>query len=338
MGVRATLGWMRRHISFADASTAVRSRSQLRSGGMSERDVGRALDDGRLRKLQRNRFVAAALWDELWPESRHLIELSAAAAEMRAGNGVASHESAAALRNLPFYRHVPDAVHLTLPSGSRMSSRRGLQRHGDRLSEEDVEVLSGIRCTSLERTTFDLVRTLAPEAAVAVADAALRQVAMRADEYDERAAAQWRERMRDRCARSTGVRGIRQAQKVIDFADGRSESPGESVGRLQLSRLGFRRLRLQVAVAGPAGQRYSVDIGIDDVRTFFEFDGQGKYLEEAMRSGQTLEQVLLDEKRREDWIRGTTQWRLVRAESSHIVTPAALAARLDAFGVRAPGS
>ena len=328
---------MTRHISFTDAAAAVRSRGQLRSHGMSERDIARAVERGELRKLQRNRFVAVASWDDLWPESRHLVELSAVAAEMRAGGGVASYESAGALRRLPLYRHTPAAVHLTIPEGRGMSSRPGLRRHRDRLPESDIDNVCGIRCTSLDRTTFDLVRTLSPEAAIAVADAALRQIAMTPDGYDEIAAEQWRERMLERCRRARGARGIRQAEQAIRFADGRSESPGESVGRLQLSRLGFRRLRLQVPVPGPRGKDYSVDIEIEDVRTFFEFDGHGKYLDEAMRSGRTLEQVLLDEKRREDWIRGTTQKRLVRAESDHIVTSTALAKRLAAFGVRPPG-
>ena len=304
---------------------------------MSEREIVRALQSGHLRKLQRNRFVAVAVWGDLWPESRHLVELSAAAAEMRTGEGVASYVSAGALRELPFYRHIPEAVHFTLPAGTRMSSRPGLQRHHDHLPEDDIDTVFGIRCTSLERTTFDLARTLTLEAAVAVADAALRQTTMVAGEYDMLAADVWRERMLERCARSRGVRGIRQAELAIRFADGRSESPGESVSRLQLSRLGFRRLRLQVPVPGPAGTRYRVDIEIEDARTFFEFDGLGKYLDESLRSGRTAEQVVLDEKRREDWIRGTTQKRMVRAESAHIVSPAALAQRLAAFGVMPPG-
>ena len=304
---------------------------------MSEREIARALQAGELRKLQRNRYVAAAVWDDLWPESRHLVELSAAAAEMRTRNGVASYDSAGALRTLPFYRHVPTAVHVTLGRGSGMSSRPGLRRHHDLLPEADIETVFGIRCTSLERTTFDMVRTLSLEAAVAAADAALRQVALGEDGYDEIAAEAWRDRMLERCHGSKGARGVRQAQQVIRFADGRSESPGEAVSRLQLARLGFRRLRLQVPVPAPSGKDYVVDIEIEEVRTFFEFDGQNKYLDEAMRSGRSLEQVLLDEKRREDWIRGTTQRRLVRVESVHIVTPAALAKRLAAFGITPPG-
>lgn len=303
---------------------------------MTPRAIARAVASGEHRRLQRNRYVSNNLWADLWPESRHLLEVCAAAGEMRDGGAVASYESAGVLHELPLYRHVPAAVHVTTPPGSRMSSRRGLTRHSDLLPDEDIDVLFGIRCATLDRTVFDLVRTLGVEAALAVADAALRQVAMVEKAYDEVAAEGWRQRMLERCARSRGVRGIRQAETVIRLADGRAESSGESVSRLQLRRLGFRRLRLQVAVAGPHGREYHVDIEIEDANAYYEFDGVGKYLEEAMRSGRTLEQVILDEKRREDWIRGTTQKRFARAESPHIVTPATLGKRLAAFGITPP--
>lgn len=247
-------GEVPRHLSFAEASRAVRTRQRLLESGMIPRAIARAVASGEHRRLQRNRYVSNDLWADLWPESRHLLEVCAAAGEMRDGGAVASYESAGVLHELPLYRHVPAAVHVTTPPGSRMSSRHGLTRHSDLLPDKDIDVLFGIRCATLDRTVFDLVRTLGVEAALAVADAALRQVAMVEKAYGEVAAEGWRQRMLERCARSRGVRGIRQAETVIRLADGRAESSGESVSRLQLRRLGFRRLRLQAAVAGPHGR------------------------------------------------------------------------------------
>ncbi|MDR7111101.1 hypothetical protein J2X03_000965 [Microbacterium trichothecenolyticum] len=327
---------MPRHLSLDEAMAAVRSREQLRASGMTARAIGDAVVRGELRRLQRNRYVGVKLWNDLWPESRHLIEVCAAVAEMRDGDGVASHESAGVVAELPLYRHTPSAVHLLKPEARRGSSRVGLQHHADLLPAGDITVVNGIRCTTLDRTVFDLVRTLSMEAAVAVADAALRREAMRGSAYDERAAEAWRERMLQRCEAARGGRGVRQAEAAIRFADGRSESPGEAVSRLQLSRLGFRELRLQVPVSGPDGRTYRVDIGIEDVRSFYEFDGMGKYDELALASGKTVKQVVLDEKRREDWIRGATQRRFARAEAQHILTAEALGRRLAAFGITPP--
>ncbi|WP_345800060.1 hypothetical protein AAIB33_11310 [Microbacterium sp. AZCO] len=327
---------MARHISSDEALAAMRTRAQLLREGWRPRDIGRALSSARIRRVQRNRYVEESFWLDLWPESRHLLEVNAAASEMRDGEAAAAYESAGVLHRMPLYRHSPGAVHVTLPQGTRASSRSGLARHRDALPDEDLTVLDGIRCTTLERTTFDIARSLSREAAVAFADAALRKVAMRGTSYDTVAAEGWRERMLDRAARGAGLRGVRQAIEVIRFADGRADLPGESVTRLQLARLGFTRFGLQVVVPAPSGGEYRVDLELEEMRTLLEFDGYAKYLDEALRSGKPLADVLLDEKRREDWIRGRTQKRLVRVEDAHIASPNALAARLLSFGIPLP--
>jgi len=325
-----------RHITHDQARRAVLTREMLGRDRWTDRDIARALGEGSLRRLQRNRYVLDADWADLWPESRHRLEVAAVVGEMRGGGAVVSHESAAVLWDLPLYRHVPSAVHATVPDSRHVHSRPGLRRHADELPAEDVTTHFGVPCTTLDRTVFDVIRSVGFEAAVAVADAALRKVAYAGREYDEQAAEGWREGMTERAASAVGARGVRQALEVIEFCDGRAESPTESVGRVQLTRLGFRRLRLQVPVAGPRGVVYRVDIEIEEAQTFLELDGMGKYRDEALRSGRTLEQVLLDEKRREDWIRGTTQRRFVRAEDEHVATAKRLGARLAAFGIRLP--
>jgi hypothetical protein len=291
---------------------------------------------GTLRRLQRGRYVLGQDWDDLWPESRHLLEVSAAFAEMRDGGAVASYESAAVIWGLPLYRHTPTAVRVTIPGGKHVSSRSGLRRHSDVLPDSDVTIRGRIRTTTLERTAFDLARTLDFDAAVASMDAAMRQVSISGRDYDLAAADAWRERMRRRVAEAKGMRGIRQASSVIESADGRAESPTESVARLHLTRLGFARIALQVPVTNPHGTLWWVDLELEDVGAFLEIDGAGKYEDEAFRSGRTLSQVLLDEKRREDWIRGVTQKRFARAETAHVRTPAAFARRLAEFGIRPP--
>ena len=327
---------MPHHIGFEGARRAVMTRQTLERNRWSDRDVRRALASGGLIRLQRNRYVLAADWNDLWPESRHRIHVAAVFGEMRGGDGVACRESAAVLWDLPLLRHVPDAVHLVIPGQKNVPSRSGLRRHLDALPDRDVTMRHGIRVTTLDRTLFDLARSLPFEAAVAACDAGLRQIAFRDRVYEEAAAGLWRERMSVIVKHAKGVRGVRQAAAVIEFADGRAESPDESLARTHLRTLGFQRLGLQVPVSGPAGQRWRIDVEIEDVQSFLEVDGIGKYEDEALRSGRTLDQVLLDEKRREDWIRGLTQQRFVRVEHKHLRTAETLAERLAAFGVRIP--
>lgn len=326
---------MRRAFSVSELSPLVRSRSSLRDDGWSDRAISGAVDRGDLLLLRRGSFIEATDAELLWPEGRHLAHVIAVARDSR-GGALASHESAAVLWGLPLYRHRPERVHLTTPAPTRISSGPDVRRHLAPVSPGDAAVRSGIRCTSLARTVFDVTRTLPLEAALACADAAERLMALRGREWDRDAVLAWREGMQRRLVDADGARGIRQARWVFDFSDGSAQLPGESVSRLQLLRLGFARPRLQVPVSAPNGRHYFVDFGLEEVRTFGEFDGQGKCSDEAMRRGIPLEQVLLEEKRREDWIRGTTQWRFVRWHDEHIVTAAALGRRLASFGIPPP--
>lgn len=327
---------MPRHITSTEARAALRTRVDLLEHGWHERDLARAVSTGELRRVQRGQYIDARLWADLWPESRHVVEVVAAALEMREGGAVMSYHSAGVLWGLPLYRFTPAAVHVTIPPGARSSSRQGLTRHRDALADDDVTVMDGIACTTLARTIFDAVRALPPAAAVAFADAGVRAGALVDRTLDVPASEALRGHLLDRVTGARGVRGRFQADRVIRFADGSSESPGESVSRLQLSRLGFREFIVQVPVLGPNHEDYRVDIGIEDVHTLFEFDGRTKYIDEAKRSGRTLQEVLLDEKTREDWIRGVTQRRLVRAGDGDIATPESLGSRLSAFGIPLP--
>ncbi|MGP3534639.1 type IV toxin-antitoxin system AbiEi family antitoxin domain-containing protein [Microbacterium sp. RD1] len=327
---------MTRHLLLPELDTALLSRHDLVRSGMTDEAIARAVERGDLVRVRRGWFMDARDHRELWPESRHRAEVLAVTREMRGGTAVVSHVSAAVLWDLPLYRTTPSRVHVTVSGGLAAPSTPSVFRHRDTLEDSDVTTIRGIRCTTLERTVWDVLRTASLEAAVACADAALRLTAVTDRAVDEERAGLWRQALRDRAGQSVGARGARQARWVIEFADGLAELPGESVSRLHLHRLGFPAPRLQVRVPGPAGRDYWVDFGFDEIGAFGEFDGVGKYLELALRSGRTVEQVMLDEKRREDWIRGTTQRRLARWGSEHIGTPEVLGQRLAGFGIRPP--
>ncbi|UUT35194.1 hypothetical protein [Microbacterium elymi] len=101
-----------------------------------------------------------------------------------------------------------------------------------------------------------------------------------------------------------------------------------------MSQLGFVITGLQVAVAGPNGTMLYIDLATDE--WWLEFDGKTKYLDEAMRDGAPLEEVLLDEKKREDWIRAQTDRRVVRVGDEHIVTTGEFRRRLAVYGIQPP--
>ncbi len=317
------------------ARELLRTRAELLDRDVSKSGLGCGVT-GAWHRVQRGVYVPRVAVDDLWPQADLRLRVVAAARQMRGGDAVISHVSAAVLHGLDLSGIAGRPVEMTVAGDRRMSSRPGLKRHHDELHPDDIVTVEGLRCTSLERTVFDVARVASLESAVACADAAARRVAVSERVLDPGAQEAWRQRLRLRAAAASGRRGVARARWVIEFCDGRAELPGESLSRLQLFRLGHRIFDLQVPVEGPSGETYEVDIGLPEARTFWEFDGEGKYLDEARRSGRTLDEVLLREKRREDWIRGVTQWRLYRGGFRDVATADALAARLAAFGVSPP--
>lgn len=320
-------------VTVADIAPAVRSARSLLGAGWSERAIDREARGGVLHRVRRGWYMDAAQWRELWPEGRHLAHSIAVARDSTASVPL-SHTSAAVVWGLPLYRVRPARVHQTCGSPTRVSSGADVHRHIAPLPGDDIVIHYGLRITSLSRTVVDNIRLLPPEAAVALADAAERMMAQVGRQWNEDAVVAWRRGIARRIEAMAGARGIRQARWVSAFADGRAQLPGESVSRLQLVRIGFAVPDLQVPVRGPDGRWYYVDFGLRDVRAWGEFDGHGKYTDDDLRDGRSPAQVMLDEKRREDWIRGTSQMRMARWEDEHIASPARLAARLDSFGIR----
>lgn len=302
--------------------------------GVGTRRLSRAIQNGALVTVRRGVFVRGAAWEAAKPEARAVLRAEALAAVSKHAP-VFSHETAAALHGLPLFRADRERVHVIVPP-DRPGAPSRVVRHRGGLPDEDVVEIAGLRVTSLARTVADMARTATFEQAATVADAALRRLFVpRPGEYDLLGADVFREQVLQIVRRS--AHGQTRARRVLDFADGRAQLPGETLSRIRLRELGFRRLELQVAVPGPTPTKtFYIDFGLEDVESFGEFDGALKYINGRLVDGRTSSQVFDEEKQREDWIRGTTQRRYVRWGWPHLATAAALGARLAAFGIHPP--
>lgn len=290
---------------------------------------------GALVRLRPGVFADGDSWRAATPEQR-VVALAHALAITSAAPPIFSHETAAALHDLPLYRPSRDRVHMIAPH-ARPGAAVGVVRHRGELADADVVEIDGLRCTSLARTVADVARTATFEQSVTVADAALRQLFVDGpDRYDAEGAHTFRRTVVD--VAQLSAHGSTRAKRVLEFADGRAQLPGESVSRIRLRTLGFREIALQVRVPAPiAGRNFYVDFGLEDVSAFGEFDGAIKYVDGRLVDGRTSSQVLDEEKQREDWIRGTTQRRYVRWGWPHVENASALRARLAAFGIHPAG-
>ncbi|SDR92226.1 hypothetical protein SAMN04488543_0755 [Friedmanniella luteola] len=230
------------------------------------------------------------------------------------GGGVVSHLSAAVLHGLPLpvggLRH----VQVTQPA-ARSGRRRGhVHRFAAPLPAEDVTLLDGLAVTTLARTVVDLGRALPFADAVAVADAALRQGLDGGE-------------LRLVLEQATGRPGVARARRVVAFADGRSESAGESRSRVLLHRIGLPPSTLQLVVLDEQGCFVGrSDFGWQEHRTLGEFDGRVTY-GRLLRPGETAADVVHREKRREDALRDQG-WEMVRWGSVDLHHEQALAERL----------
>ncbi|MFJ4037631.1 type IV toxin-antitoxin system AbiEi family antitoxin domain-containing protein [Microbacterium sp. NPDC090007] len=318
-------------MAFEDAVPLI-SRQQLEALGWHSRRVRHAVDAGDLQVLRRGVYVRSADLARSTTEEKIVVRARALASVSRRAP-LFCGLTAAALLGLPVLRD-DGALHI-VSDDPRSSSGPGVVRHRGAKDDAVVIETSGVRCTSLARTVVDVARSASHDAAVCVADAALRQTAFSPPgTYDAEVAAVFRDEVRRIAAMTT--RGRVRVERVIGMADGRAQLPGESISRLRLLDLGFATPSLQVPVPGPRGGTYWVDFGLDDVGAWGEFDGRVKYRELATAARQNASDIVEREKQREDWIRGTTQRRLARWGWRDVRDARTLGQRLRAFGIEPP--
>ena len=320
-----------RHATVDEITHLLISSRRLRDEGWNSRGLRVAVESRRLHRVRRGWFIEQSHWRGLLPESRHRAEVVAAAFSAAGSDPVFSHVSAAVLWGLPLYRVRPTRVHV-MTSPHKRHSVDGMLRHEGPLPQSDISDIDGIRCTSLARTVLDVARTVSPEAALALTDGALASVGGAAWDYDDEAAESLFGELVAR-ARRPGARGILQARRIVDLANGRAQLPLESVTRYRLHQLGFARPRLQVPVQRPGGGSFWMDIAVDQSHAFIECDGRAKYLNDELRGERAADQVVLQEKMREDWVRGVTGWRVVRVMSEHMASLDAAESYFRAVGL-----
>lgn len=284
---------------------------------------------GSLVRIAPGRHVVAEEWSALDGDAQHRLRVLAAS-ERLAANDTVSHWSAAALWRLPLIGRWPDRVHVTAPAMSHRKSTSTLVRHRRALAAATAQ-LDGVSLTSLAETVIDVARVGTFAQAVAVGDAALwrAQHPRDAGGMPGLRLAQlehiWRE--------SVEHRGLARARRMLQFIDGRANRPGESLVRVTLAALGAPAPVLQHPIVMPDGTRYDLDFYFPESDVGLEFDGRAKYLDPAFRNGRSVEQVVYDEKIREDQVRSQLRG-FGRCDWTVAGSAPLLAALLRRIGVR----
>jgi hypothetical protein len=273
-------------------------RAAALADGYSDAELAGMVRRRELVRVQRGTYVRSPA--ELPPDlaQRHRLTIAATVSGLRR-TGFVSHTSAAVLHRLPVWNVELGRVHVLRRPPAGGSGSEHVHLHIARIDDEELTMVEDIVVTDVTRTVVDIARTQRFESAVVTADAALASGRTSARD------------LADRLASLGPVPGTRRAARVIAFADGGSESVGESRSRVLIHRLGLPAPDLQVRVL--RADRSLVgrcDFGWRSHRTLGEFDGRVKY-GRLLRPGQEAGDVVFEEKRREDELRDL-RWQVVR--------------------------
>lgn len=178
--------------------------------------------------------------------------------------------------------------------------RENVEGRRRQLSDRDIQVLGGVRSTTLLRTGCDLGRLLWRFDALAALDG-VRRLGVREGELVEE------------ILRFRGFRGVRQLRALAPLSDPRSESPGESALRLHWLDAGLPTPNLQYPITGDSGVvRYRLDVPAPEVRYAAEYDGAQFHSSPADQAH--------DQERR-TWIREHRHWLIDVFDKEDVYSP-----------------
>jgi hypothetical protein len=234
--------------------------AEARSIGLSRNVLRRMVGEGTLRLLLRGVYVDAGQADTVALRSK-------AAAKVVPDGSVICDRTALWIHGAdvvgPDGRFQIPPVDVFRIAG-RARVRRPQCRGGTRtLVPADILDLDGVMLTSPLRTALDLGRLARRDEALAALDALLRIGGFT------------RSDLRTQLPRFRGARGVVQLRQLVSIADGRSESPGESLTRLRLVDAGLPCPEVQYEVLNDVGvPLYRLDLAYVEIMLAMEYDGE----------------------------------------------------------------
>ncbi len=302
---------------FATVPGAVRHRSEVLLDYDDPDLPTRCIRAGLLVRVAHGYYATSVVWSALRRREQH-IEL-AHAVSRRHPNVQFSHVTAALLHGLPWLGRVSMQLHSVVDRAAEERSSSIIRRRRIDRDIQPVRVAAAL-VTSPARTIFDVACDSSFATGLACADYGLARRLTTPDELSSLPLLHSRRK------------GIRKARTVIDMADGRIESAGESLCRSVIHHLGF---------IAPVPQYEFWDGGVllgrgdfywPEQRVLLEFDGLAKYTNPQFRDGRTAGEVVVEEKLREDRIR-RLGIRVVRLTWDELKQPSEVARLLTSAGI-----
>ena len=230
-------------------------------------------------RLRRGMYLPTAAYaGNLTALQRHVLQASAAASAS-SDEAVISHVTAAVAHGLPIWA-IPLEPSTCPAVGGRARGRVPRPSSTQRHSRRRRRLGGGFAGDVRRATVVDLARTIPFEQAVVVGDAALQLGKTTVSE------------LADQLERQLDAPGAAGARRVLQFLDGRAESPGESRSRVALSRWGTLPNPECSHLYSMKGRFLArVDFLFPELGVIGEFDGEGKYRREDLRGTRTADDV-----------------------------------------------
>ena len=275
-----------------------------------------------LLEVSRGMFARASFWEARDPAQRALARARALA--VRHPAWVFCETTAAIAHGLAVPYRLANPLCVAVPSYSR-ADPAGCLRFV-RATPETVDERQGIPVTPLIQTLAQTMRHVGFPEALALLNSALHQ-----DLVSAASAAAALER---RARRRSGVAILRRA---LAFCNPRSENGGESEARAAMIDLDFQVPFLPVSFVDPVEpwRTYRVDYlwALDDgTLVAGELDGRVKTVDPTMLAGRSVEEMSIDERRREARLTALGM-RIVRFSPATVRNRRDFAALLDAYRI-----
>jgi hypothetical protein len=283
--------------------------------GYSDRKIAKLVSTGEWYRVRRGAYTSGELWRSLSPEDRHRV-LCRAVLLTAHPTAALTHVSGAIEWAAETWGFNLDEVHLTRTDGKSGRREDGVVHHRGKLAEHEVVVRNGVRVATAARTVAETCTTAGVEPALVVANSLLHGGAT------SRAEMETQTELTRHWPRSLTTELVRR------LADERIESVAESRALHLFWCEHIPRPEPQVEVYDESGRLVGrVDFLWAKYGLFAEIDGRTKYLV-MRRRGETLDDFLLREKRREEQICALTGWVCIRITWEDLARPRLLARRI----------
>jgi hypothetical protein len=281
--------------------------------GLNDKALHRMVRSGVLIRLRQGVYAITSLYLAADAKTRHLM-LCRGVMRLYDDNVALSHGGSSLAQGGPDWGLDLNDVHLTHLAGSGRKLARVVHHHGG-CRVGDLRRQDGHWLTAPGRTVLDIAALAGAEVGLVQANYFLHQGLTSLEELHAIAEAEqhWPNTL--------------PHHLVLHLADPKVESVGETRSAFMFSGQGLPRPEAQFEIRLPNGDVARVDFAWPEFKVIVEFDGVEKY-HRYRKPGETIEQMVMREKRREDMIREATGWIVIRLTWADLAFPIATALRI----------